>query len=81
MADRPQLALVIMILLLSPEDSNLTQQQKCRVEESQLKYITMLRSYLKYTYKHEANRKFAGGLMILQYAKELYRMHSLRLPF
>ena len=81
MADRLQLALVMMILLLSSEDLNLAQEQKSQIEEYQFKYITMLRRYLKYTYLNEANTKFAGGLMILHHAKELYRMHALRLPF
>ena len=71
-----------MILLLSSEDLDLTQEQKSQIEENQFKYITMLHRYLKYTYDvNEANTKFAGGLMILHHAKELYRMHALRLPF
>ena len=71
-----------MILLLSTEDSeNLTQEQKSRIELCQLKYIMMLHRYLKSSYKKEANSKFAGSLMVLHYAKELYKMHSLRLPF
>jgi len=37
--------------------------------------------YLQATYPKQANTKFAGGLMLIQLAKELYDMHSLRLPF
>jgi hypothetical protein len=35
---------------------------------------------LKSLYPNEANAKFAGGLMLLHYSKELCEMHSLRLP-
>ena len=47
---------------------------------SQMKYISMLHRYLKETYPKQANTKFAGGLMLIQLAKELYDMHSMRLP-
>ncbi len=81
-SDQIQLTLVQMILLLSTEDAeNLTLEQKSRIEQSQLKYIIMLHRYLKSFYRTEANSKFAGSLMVLQYAKELYKLHSLRLPF
>ena len=51
------------------------------IESIQLKYITMLQRYLKEKYPRQAHSKLAGGLMLLQHAKELYKMHSQRLPF
>ena len=54
---------------------------KAKVSVIQMKYITMLHRYLQATYPKQANTKFAGGLMLIQLAKELYDMHSLRLPF
>ena len=51
------------------------------IESIQLKYITLLQRYLKEKYPRQAHSKLAGGLMLLQHAKELYKMHSQRLPF
>ena len=70
-----------MILLLSTEDTSLPENLKLKVSGIQMKYITMLHRYLQATYPKQANTKFAGGLMLIQLAKELYDMHSLRLPF
>ena len=78
--DSQLMILYSMILLLSTEDFPLPDQLKTKVSSIQMKYISMLQRYLKDTYPKQANTKFAGGLMLIQFAKELYEMHSMRLP-
>jgi len=79
--DRIQSVLLSIIILLSLEDEmGFDEQQKAKIEKLQIKYILIYQRYLKSKYPMEANGKFAGGLMLLHYSKELCNMHSLRLP-
>ena len=77
-------ALVVLLqnmIITSVEDAGLTPVQKFRIEQIQLQHITLLHRYLKFAYPKEANSKLAGGLMMLQYANEISKICSMRLPF
>ena len=78
--DSQLMILCCMILLLSADDLPMAGNLKEKVSAIQMKYILMLHRYLKDTYPKQANTKFAGGLMLVQFSKELYDMHSMRLP-
>ena len=75
------LVLVLNILIMSSDESNLTPDQKSRIEQVQLQYTCLLQRYLKFSYKSQANSKFGDALMMIQTANELHKMHSMRLPF
>lgn len=50
------------------------------VEETQLKYLTMLHRYLKDKNPQKADTKLANGVMILNDAKEAHELQKKRLP-
>jgi hypothetical protein len=79
--DKIQMTIFDVILLLCVDEANLSPEKKKEIENVQLKYILMLQRYLQDKYPKQANVKLANGLMLLQLAKELYQMHSQRLPF
>jgi hypothetical protein len=79
--DKIQTTIFDVILLLCVDETNLSPEKKKEIENVQLKYILMLQRYLQDKYPKQANVKLANGLMLLQLAKELYQMHSQRLPF
>ena len=78
--DRIQMTIFEIILLLCADEIYMPEENKRKIEAVQLKYVTMLHRYLKEKYPKEASAKFANGLMLLHHVKQLYRMHSQRLP-
>lgn len=74
-------SLVMIITVLSCQDSNIPKNIRTKIEACQLKYVTLLQRYLRLICPKEAAMKFGCGLMMVQYAKELFKLHSQRLPF
>ena len=81
--DQHLVFLFLNILMTSVDDSMtlFAPDQRIKLEQIQLQHITLMHRYLKSTCRKKANSKLADTLMMLQYAKELNRLHSLRLPF
>jgi len=79
-ADILQLMLLNMMIFLSTEDTNFDANQKAKIEALQLKYTLMYHRYLKWAHPKDCKIKFVGGLMLLQQAKQLCELSSMRLP-
>ena len=79
--DKIQLILITLAMVFYTE--GITRQlsaEKKYIEETQLKYLTMLHRYLKDKYPNKAETKLANGVMILIDAREAHDLHNKRLP-
>jgi hypothetical protein len=72
------LVLVAMILFTSTLD--VKNVNVAKIEAVHVNYVLLLQRYLKSKYPKEANKRLADILMIQHHTKELYELHSMRLP-
>jgi hypothetical protein len=79
--DRIQLILITLAMVFHTEGIDTRQLIDGRtVEETQLRYLTMLHRYLKDKYPKKADSKLANAVMMIHEAKEAHDLHKKRLP-
>ncbi len=80
--DNIQLILITIAMIFHTDGINgQFSAAKNVIEDTQLKYLTMLHRYLKDKFQGcKAEAKFADGVMILNEAKEAHDIHKRRLP-
>lgn len=72
------LVLAVMILFTSTLDIEGVDKEK--IEPVHLNYVLLLQRYLKYKYPREANKRLGDILMLHHPTRELFELHSMRLP-
>ena len=79
--DKIQLILITLAMVFHTEGIDVRQLIDRRaVEETQLRYLTMLHRYLKDKYQQKADSKLANAVMMIHDAKEAHDLHKKRLP-
>jgi len=79
--DKIQLILITLAMVFHTEGIDARQLIDGRtVEETQLRYLTMLHRYLKDKYPQKADSKLANAVMMIHEAKEAHDLHKKRLP-
>jgi hypothetical protein len=76
--DNLLLTLLNLIIAFTPDYVQLRRRDV--VERNQLKYVILLQKYLKFKYGAASNAKFAQGLMMTSYAREVDLIQKRRLP-
>lgn len=69
-----------MLMLFTIDQTKVESAQRMKIENLQIKFLTLLQRYLKFKYPNHYRLKIANGMTLLHNAEQLQKLHYQRLP-